>query len=487
MPASSTDDRAFDTASVTLNTTLRWLPLPRPVVVDPATPVREALRLIDARGADAAVVVDTATSVPLGIVTLRDAVRSVINDGCDPDGPIAGIMIGGLACLSAEATVHHATVLMLRRGMRHLILTEADGRLFNVVSQGELYGLREADSASLANSILASRSIADLAAQTLAVRRFAARRLAEGSGAAVLCEWVSALNDLIALQAIDLVEGGFDLPYVPWCWVVFGSEGRLEQTLVTDQDNGIIFAAASAAEAAELRQRFLPFAGAVNAALDECGFPLCKGGIMAGNPAWCLSLDEWKQRFDGWISVPEPKALLNASIFFDFRPLYGREDLATELQGWLHQRIRGNTAFLRAMTVNAVEQGPPLGWWRDFRLGGGREHPHTLDLKGQGIRVFVDAIRIFALAQGIDQTNTIERLQGARQALGMPADEVAAMTAAFYQIQRLRLQNQVSGEFPAAVNRLNPDRLHRFDRQILKEAFRQARTLQQRLRLDYLN
>ena len=485
MPASSTDARAFDTASVNLNTTLRSLPLPPPVVVDPATPVREALRLIDARGAEAAVVVDTATSVPLGIVTLRDAVRSLINDDSDPDGPIAGIMTGGLASLSAEATVHQATVLMLRRGMRHLILTGADGRLFNVVSQGELYGLREADSASLANAILASRSIAELAAQAPAVRRFAARRLAEGSGAAVLCEWISALNDLIALQAIDLVEGGFDLPYVPWCWVVFGSEGRLEQTLVTDQDNGIVFAAASAAEAAELRQRFLPFAVAVNAALDECGFPLCKGNIMAGNPAWCLSLDEWKQRFGGWISVPEPKALLNASIFFDFRPLYGREELAIELQYWLQQRIRGNTAFLRAMTVNAVEQGPPLGWWRDFRVGGGKEHPHTLDLKGQGIRVFVDAIRIFALAQGIDQTNSIERLRGVRQTLGMPADEVAAMTAAFYQIQRLRLQNQVSGEFPAAVNRLNPDRLHRLDRQILKEAFRQARTLQQRLRLDY--
>ncbi|NJD33363.1 MAG: CBS domain-containing protein [Betaproteobacteria bacterium] len=487
MPASSTDPLLFGVASVNLNTTLRNLPLPPPVVVDPAMPARDALRLIDARGGEVAVGVDTATSVPLGIVTLRDAVRSIIDEDSDLAGPIAGLMTGGLASLSVEATVHHATVLMLRRGMRHLILTGADGRLFNVVSQGDLYGLHAADSASLANAILASRSIAELAARTLAVRHFAARRLAEGSGAAALCEWVSALNDLIALQVIDLVEGEFDLPYVPWCWVVFGSEGRLEQTLVTDQDNGIVFAAASAVEAEELRQRFLPFAGAVNAALDECGIQLCKGQIMAGNPAWCLSLDEWKRCFGSWIAVPEPKALLNASIFFDFRPLYGREELVTELQRWLLQRIKGNMAFLRAMTVNALMQGPPLSWWRDFHVGGDKNHPHTLDLKGQGIRVFVDAIRVFALAQGIEQTNTIERLRGARQVLGMPAEEVAAMTAAFYQIQRLRLQNQVSGEYPAAANRLNPDRLHRLDRQILKEAFRQARTLQQRLRLDYLN
>jgi CBS domain-containing protein len=301
-----------------------------------------------------------------------------------------------------------------------------------------------------------------------------------------LCGWISALNDLIALQAIDLVEGEFELPYVPWCWLVFGSEGRLEQTLVTDQDNGIIFEAASAAQAEDLRRKFLPFARAVNIALDACGFTLCTGQIMAGNPAWCLSMDEWQQTFGRWISVPEPKALLNASIFFDFRPLYGREELAAELQGWLLRRIKGNTPFVRAMAGNALGQEPPLSWWRDFRCNDNRKYPHTLDLKGQGIRLFVDAIRLLALANGVRHTNTVERLRGVRPALAMPVEEAAAMAAAFYQIQRLRLQNQVSGEFPEAANRLNPDRLHQLDRQILKESFRQARVLQQRLRLDYL-
>lgn len=487
MPAPATEAAGFDAVSVNLNTALRNLPLASPVVVDPATSVRDALRAIDARDAEAAVIVDTESSVPLGILTLRDAIRSIINDNCDLAGPVAGIMTGGLASLSAEATVHHATVLMFRRGMRHLILTGSDGRLFNVVSQGDLYGMQAADSASLANAILATRSIAALAEQTAAVRRFAARRLAEGSGAEALCEWIAALNDLVALQVIELVEGEFELPYVPWCWLVFGSEGRLEQTLATDQDNGIVFAAASAAEAEQLRQKFLPFARAVNVALDVCGFPLCTGQIMAGNPAWCLSLDEWKRMFGGWISVPEPRALLNASIFFDFRPLYGREELVTDLQRWLLKRVKGNTAFARAMAENALLQEPPLSWWRDFRCNDDRRYPHTLNLKGQGVRLFVDAVRILALAHGVEHTNTVERLRGVRSALGMPVEEAAAMAAAFYQIQRLRLQNQVSGEFPEAVNRLNPDRLHKLDRQILKEAFRQARTLQQRLRLDCLN
>lgn len=486
MPASGIDPRAFEAEAVNLNTALRFLPLPPPVTVEPATSLRDTLRAIDARAADAAVIVDPASAVPLGIVTLREAMRAIVDEACDLAVPAAAVMTGGLACLSADATVHQATVLMFRRGMRHLILAEGDGRLFNIVSQGDLYGMQAADSARLAEAILAARSVDELALQTVAVRRFAARRLAEGSGPEALCEWISALNDLIALQVIDLVEGSFELPYVPWCWMVFGSEGRLEQTLVTDQDNGIIFEAESG-DAEELRRRFLPFAHAVNTALDACGFPRCSGNIMAGNAEWCLSADEWKQRFSAWISVPEPKALLNASIFFDFRPLYGREELVVELQRWLLQRVRGDIPFLRAMAVNALEQQPPLSWWRDFRVGGGPEFPHTVDLKGQGIRVFVDVLRIHALAHGVEHTNTVERLRGARAALGVPVAESAAIAAAFYQIQRLRLRNQVAGEFPAASNRLNPDRLHRLDRQTLKEAFLQARKLQQRLRMDYLD
>jgi CBS domain-containing protein len=209
---------------------------------------------------------------------------------------------------------------------------------------------------------------------------------------------------------------------------------------------------------------------------------------MAGNPAWCLSLDEWKQCFYDWIAVPKPTALLNATIFFDFRPLYGHEELVTKLQAWLLRRTGGNTAFLRAMASVALEQRPPLAWWRDFRLDGGKAHPHTLDLKLRGIRLFVDAARVLALDHGVVATNTVERLRGLRKSMGLrlPPREVEAMAAAFYQMQRLRLQNQVGGEFPDAANRLNPDRLHKFDRQILKEALRQARTLQLRLQLDYL-
>ncbi len=482
MPALPIDS---DSAPVGLHSVLRGLVRREPLCVGPMDSVRDVLRAMDRRGGDVAVVADPDTNMPLGSVTLRDALRLIVEESCDLDQPVVGVMTGGLPALSADATVQQATLLMVRRGLRYLLLTEPDGRLFNIVAQSELYGLQAAGSEHVVASVLGAHTIEDLASAAAEVRGFAARRLAEGVGPEALCQWISALNDLVTIQVIDLIEGQFDLPIVPWCWLVFGSEGRLEQTLVTDQDNGIVFAADSAAEAEALRREFLPFAEKVNHALDACGFPLCRGQIMACNPSWCLSLDEWRQAFAKWIGAALPTALLNSTIFFDFRPIYGRDDLSGALRNWLLGYVKDFPTFLRAMAVSALETGPPLGMWGRFTFDDSREYPHTLDLKAQGIRLFVDAARVLALAHGVVHTNTVERLRAERIMLDMPLEETAAAVEAFYQIQRLRLRNQLNGEFPSAANRLNPNRLHELDRHILKEALRHARRLQQRVALDF--
>ena len=456
-----------------------------PLSVPPDARIGDLLRRFGEERAEVAVVADPATQVPLGIVALHDLLEPIAGHRLDLSVPAATVMTGGVPSLFADATVQQATVLMTRRGLDHLLLVEADGRLFNVIGQRELYGLQAAGSETVVAGLLAARSIDALSRAAGAVREFAARRLAEGVGPEALCHWISALNDLVTVQAIDIVEAQHDLPIVPWCWLAFGSEGRLEQTLVTDQDNGIIFEPDGPTDAATLRRAFLPFARDVNAALASCGFPLCDGEIMAGNPKWCLSLQEWKDRFAHWISTPEPEPLLNATIFFDFRALYGRDDLAVALRDALLDRVRGNTRFLRAMTVNAREVEPPLRLFGGFRVEGSADFPDTIDLKTQAVRFFVDGARILALAQGIAATSTVERLRLAGRARQTPERETAASVEAFYQTQRLRLANQLSPAYPQAANRVNPAHVHALDRQILKEALRHARLLQQRLGMDF--
>jgi CBS domain-containing protein len=309
---------------------------------------------------------------------------------------------------------------------------------------------------------------------------------ARGLSGRLLTRLISAFNDRLAIRVIELTARRHRLPASSWCWLALGSEGRHEQTFVSDQDNGLIFSAADHHEADALRALFLPFAQDVNRRLADCGFKLCSGGIMAGNPAWCLSLDEWKQKFIEWVRVPEPQALLNASIFFDLQPLCGDADLGESLRSQLLSLTVEATAFLHLMAANALQVQIPLNFRGDVVAAGGASG-NEVDLKKFGSRVFVDAARIFALASGARSVNTSARLSDAALVAGLLATEVVAVDAAFSHILRLRLSHQLAVG-PAAVEAghgIPLDSLHDVDRAILKESLKQARRLQQRLKLNY--
>ena len=482
----------------TIEGALRTVARPSPLTVHPETSVRalieQLLPSLDQRGDGAvAVVLDPATRLPLGLVTPIELLRLIGLEGVSPDTPLVQVMTAGSSVLPADAPIQRAATLMVRRDLRHLVLVEADGRFAGVVAQSDLYNLHTAQVDELVRAITSAPEIDQLATQAARIGPLAGQLLANGVSANAVCHWLSTLNDLVALQAIDLIEPQFDLPLVPWCWLLFGSEGRFEQTLVTDQDNGIIFVPdASAGVAGEqeterLRQAFLPFARAVNQALDRCGFRLCPGQIMASNPKWCLSLDEWQQRFRDWMRQPEPEALLNASIFFDFRALYGPDDPVQRLRRTLVEEAVGAPLFLRLMVANALEVAPPLGkWWSAFRYDDAA-HPGTIDLKKYGARLFVDVARVFALAEGVAATGTVPRLRDAAARFGWPAGEVEAAIDAFYVIQRLRLshQHRISAHDPAVENRVRPDELNQLDRLLLRESLQQARFLQQQARLRW--
>ena len=284
-----------------------------------------------------------------------------------------------------------------------------------------------------------------------------------------------------------LFRSRHDLYGIEYAWLAFGSEGRHEQTLSTDQDNGIIYVLPEWADKEPLKLRLLEFARDVNNDLAACGFPLCEGNIMASNPELCLTVDEWREKFSSWIREPHPEALLNATIFFDFRVLYGDEKVAHQLRHWLLALTGGNPAFLKAMATNALDVAPPLGKIRDFVTDDDPKHPGTIDLKKFGARLFVDAARVLALRTGVDATSTAQRLRQGGSRIGMPAEELSAMADGFHFIQLLRLRHQHLDTDHGAPgdNRVKPDDLNELDRRILKEAFRQARKIQLRLKLDY--
>jgi CBS domain-containing protein len=334
-------------------------------------------------------------------------------------------------------------------------------------------------------SIAGAPDIARLVACAAEARQLAVALHHEEVGAALVTRVLSRLNDAITARVLALLQQRFRLPPARWCWLGLGSEGRLEQTLSSDQDNALVFSASDDGEARQLRELFLPFAREANQTLAECGFPLCDGEVMAGNPRWCLSLSEWKENFAAWVRTPEPEALLNAAIFFDFQPLGGDTKLAAKLRRTLSDLTRGNEIFLRMMTVNALAASPPLGRLRDFATDA--ESGGAIDLKKFGSRIFVDAARILALGAGIAATATAPRLRQVAAEGIMTSANAEAAVHAFHALQGIRLAMQTGGSpgHQAPGNLLDPDCLNVFDRGVLLEALRQARQLQQRLKTRF--
>ena len=308
-----------------------------------------------------------------------------------------------------------------------------------------------------------------------------------GFGGALATYAISWLNDALSQRVVALCAQSARLPAASWCWVNLGSAARQEQTLTTDQDNGLIFTASDEAEAEELRTVFLPFAREVNRRLSEAGFTLCPGDIMAGNVKWCRSLDEWVQLFYDWIHKPEPEALLNATIFFDLRPLYGDLDLASTLHQKLAQWSGGSSAqiFLRLMATNALTAEPPIGFTGDIVTEkDGKDR--FIDIKKYGIRIFVDAARIMALSAGVPDADTRSRFLKAGPAFGLNERDIEATLGAMSALQRIRLdyQSYALREGARVDNHVQPSLLNSFDQVLLREGLKQAKRLQQQIRLN---
>lgn len=478
-PQHRPDEREASRARLTMFSPLSAIMRRDPVSVPLDATVRQALETMERLRLGSVLVADPLRRVPLGIFTLQDLVRRVTLPGGDLSAPIATVMTSGLITLGPHASAHQAALTMARNGVRHVVVVDAEGRLAGVVAQEDLFGLQQLGVKEVSDRIQAARDVDGLRAAAESIRALADGLMAQGTSAETLTHFLSTLNDLLTIRIIDLAADEHELPPVPMCWIALGSEGRLEQTFATDQDNGIIFEA-DAGDAEHVREALLPFARAVNEKLAACGFARCKGGVMAGNPRWCLRLPEWQATFSGWIDVPEPQALLHASIFFDLRPIHGNEVLAERLRDWLLPRAASHALFLRLLAEDAVRYDAPLGVLRDFSFDGSKEHPHTLDLKARGSRLFVDAARVLALAHQVEPTSTAERLRAMAEPASYGAEEVAALVDGFHfiHLMRLRHQRRTAGDDPSRANRIDPDDLNELDRIVLKEALRQARRLQ---------
>jgi CBS domain-containing protein len=480
--------RAVETLGTqySLNTRLGELAMRHPVACDRQTPLREAVALMHEQQVGSIVIVDE-QRFPIGIFTLRDLRQVVADASADFAEPIAGHMTAEPFYLSPQASAFDAAIAMTERHIAHVCLVE-DKRLCGVVSERDLFSLQRVDLVHLARTIRHATRIESLVSLRGEIGQLVERMLAHGASSTQITQIITLLNDHTVCRVIELAIQDKGDPGVPFSWLCFGSEGRREQTLHTDQDNGILFEARDAAHAAEIRGRLLPLAQYINQGLAQCGFTLCKGNIMAGNPELCLSRAEWARRFAAFIREATPENLLGSSIYFDLRVVWGDERACEQLRQGILEQVADNRLFQRMMADNALRQRPPVGRFREFVLTRqGNDKAATLDLKVQGLTPFVDGARLLALANGIGAINTLERLRELVSREVIDPLDGAAYEEAYHFIQQARMQQhqlQSRQNLPYS-NRVDPDSLNHLDRRILRESLRQAQRLQSSLALRY--
>ena len=414
--------------------------------------------------------------VAVGIFTRSDLVSRVLMPKLPLDTAVSQVMTTDLVTLSVNSPGFEAVIEMHQRGVSRVILVDENGHFVSVVTDSDLlYALQ--DSSNLYTIIMRAETEADLVRAADKVRELASGLIADGVDADHLTQLVSTLNDHLVERVVTLTAQQADISMDSFCWIALGSEGRHEQTLHTDQDNAIVFAVDDPEQLEPTREKLLAFAHQVNVILDKCGFDLCPGNIMAGNPECCLTAEEWQRRFALWINEPKPQALLYATIFFDLRPLCGNRALGEDLVEWLMGAVVNRKRFFHLMMENALQRPPPIGLFRDFAVD---KADSCLDIKLSGLALLVDAARILGLSCGCRTSATVDRLRSALDQKILSADDTANMIAAFDLMQKLRLRQhnaQLSQDEPTS-NRINPYALNAIDRKSLLEALRHANTLQ---------
>ncbi len=450
-----------------------------PITCSPDTRLREALtRMRDARVGSIVAVNDE--QQPVGIFTMTDLLGRVALQEVPLDVPLERVMTPDPIALPESALGFEGIEVMAEHGMKHICVLSG-GRLVGVLGERDLLTSNPLTLDRLVRGILRADSVATIAGHLREVPRLIGAVISQGAEADQILRLITRINDHATRRVLALLRREHDVAGVDFTWIAFGSQAREEQALRTDQDNGILFRCEPGEEDA-IRKCLLPFAQAVNKALDECGFDLCPGDIMAGNPECCLSGREWERRFSRWIDQGTPEHLLKSSIFFDLRAIDGDSGPVERLRSQMLHKTAFNSRFRRQMAANQMSIRPPLGLFGEIRSGA-----DGINIKLQGLTPFVDGARIMALAAELPATRSHERLDQAVASEVLRESDARDYHAAlrYLQMLRLRTQQRALDAGREDSNRIRPEELGTLDARVLKESFRQARKLQGQLAVQY--
>ncbi len=480
------------------NETLEVKPVTNVVTCSPDILIREAAKIMSDKGIGSILVV-SAERHPLGIVTDTDLTKKVVSvPGSIKEQPVSTIMSSPVYTISGGKTIADMVMLMVKTKLRHFCITE-DGSpqspITGIISEHDIIISEGNNPAVIMKAVMQASDPDQLKEQRDKAESLLQVYIEQDVAMHFISNILTEINDAIITRAIDFSlqeiddEGRLQRPDIKFCWLSLGSEGRKEQLLHTDQDNAILYEDPPSDATERVHEYFLALGKKVTGMLQHCGFVKCPADIMASNPVWCQPVSVWKHYFSKWIVTPEPKAVMHSTIFFDFRPVYGHSELGTELKQEIFSLISKNRGFLGFFAKNALQNPPPLGFFRNFLVEKSRDHANEFDIKARAMMPLCDAARVLAYELVIPEyLSTSERFKRLEKLVPGMQDLGTEASAAYEFLMRLRAVNGLahgnSGRY------IKPETLNKLERQTLRNVFstidKVQKMLNLRFQLDYI-
>ncbi len=417
---------------------------------------------------------------PEGVVGQRELLEALLVGKVGGDEKVTTVMRRGFVSIDSQSYFFDAFHEMMKQKTDTLVVLN-EGRAAGLLSGIDLLRSRGLETLSLLRNIDAAATGAELNRCRNDVEGVLRALMRDGALASQTCKIVSELNDRIVRRAVELAEKSCGEPPCPYAWMGLGSEGRKEQTLLTDQDNALVYRGPATKTTEDYFSRFC---AAVVQGLADAGFPLCKGLVMATNEKYRGDLAAWKTRTADWVNSSDidRKDAMDAFVFLDFRSNAGDRELERELRNHIFSLIRSHTLFLRGLARLIVEVPIPLGFFKHFIVEKNGEHKNRVNIKTYGLVPLVTCLKLMAWHEGVAETNTLGRISVLASKGLLSSDAAEFLEQAFETFLTLRIKSHLSDREQGrdASNYLDPALLSMRQKQLLKEAFLAVSELQKK-------
>ncbi len=424
------------------------------------------------------VVVKAFNGKPVGIITEKDLVRKVLSsDRPDLERKAHEIMSPEIITVRPGDFTYQALLMMVKHNISHVVVTDEHDVLHGIITIKDLIRNRNSGALSIVRQIEQKDTFSSLAEMINEIDQVQLALLNERSYASEVCALITELYDrvtrkIIQIAETQMIEEGWGTPPAKYCFINMGSAGRKEQFSRTDQDNGIIFEDPEELSAEQVTDYFLTIGKKIVLGLEECGFKRCPGEVMADNPYWCRPLSKWKYSVKQWVDKLDSNNVRNMTIFLDYRCIKGCEDLYDELKNYTTTLFRDAKHALLFMAEDDLKHRVPLNMFKRFITDKTESKQKVINLKSAVMVHLVDCVRLFALREGIRETNSFERIKRLGECGVFKADDVEYLHSAYEALLMFRIKNGLAkikkGDSPN--NYLDTDNLSRKDKSRLRRS-----------------